>query len=290
MVRTTASKTMNDVPLKHKTLVYPVPNNPELPRCYALSLWIAGRNSGKTWSIAKLIKMYQDSGIRDTKTGENLQQRVFIISPTYEANPVLHGLGADPGDVHEQYSESLLEGIIEDIKETKRVAEEWQEMVALWKKFAKHPEKMTYAQAMFLEQTASKLSDPPKYTAAPVNHLILDDLVGVAFKATGKSQINYLAIRNRHLQCFVYIATQSLKQIPKVLRNNASLFCVFRYASKKVICDDMYTEVSGQLTEEQFLDLYEFATEAPHSFLWIDWGAPKDKRFKKSFGTFIEPS
>ena len=281
---------MNDAPLRHKTLVYPVPNNPELPKCWSLSLWIAGRNSGKTWSIAKLIKMYQDSGIRDTKTGENLPQRVFIISPTYEANPVLHGLGADPGDVHEQYSESLLEGIIEDIKETKRVAEEWQEMVALWKKFAKHPEKMTYAQAMFLEQTASKLSDPPKYTAAPVNHLILDDLVGVAFKATGKSQINYLAIRNRHLQCFVYIATQSLKQIPKVLRNNASLFCVFRYASKKVICDDMYTEVSGQLTEEQFLDLYEFATEAPHSFLWIDWGAPKDKRFKKSFGTFIEPS
>ena len=289
MVRATASKTMNDEPLKHKKLVYPVPNNPELPRCYALSLWIAGRNSGKTWSIAKLIRMYQEAGIRDTTTGENLPQRVIIVSPTYDANPVLHSLGADASDVHEQYSESLLESIIEDIKATKEKALEWQEMIALWKQYVKHPERIGFKEAMFLEQTAPKLSDPPKYTSPPVNHLILDDLVGVAFKATGKSAINYLAIRNRHLQCFVYIATQSLKQIPKVLRNNASLFCVFRYASKKVICDDMYTEVSGHLTEEQFMSLYDFATEPPHSFLYIDWSAPKNQRYKRSFGTFLQP-
>ncbi len=290
MVKATPSKTMNDEPLKHKKLIYPVPNNPELPRCYALSLWIAGRNSGKTWSIAKLIKMYQDAGIKDTKTGENLPQRVIIVSPTYDANPVLHGLGADPKDIHEQYSESLLHDMIEDIKATKEKALEWQEMVALWRKFAKHPERLTFQQALFLESTAPKLSDPPKYTAPPVNHLILDDLVGVAFKSTGKSAINYLAIRNRHLQCFVYIATQSLKQIPKVLRNNASLFCIFRYANKKTIVEDMYTEVSGQLTEEQFVQLYDHATEAPHSFLYIDWSQPSGKRFKKSFGTYIEPS
>ena len=128
-MKSTPSKTMNDDPLKHKKLVYPVPNNPELPKCYALSLWIAGRNSGKTFAIAKLIKMYQEAGIRDTKTGENLAQRVIIISPTYDANPVLHGLGADPDDVHAQYSESLVEAIIADIKETKAKALEWQEMV-----------------------------------------------------------------------------------------------------------------------------------------------------------------
>ena len=62
---------------------------------------------------------------------------------------MLHGLGVDPADVHEQYSESLLEGIIEDIKETKRVAEEWQEMIAMWKKYVKHPERIGYADRLF---------------------------------------------------------------------------------------------------------------------------------------------
>ena len=70
MVRTTASKTMNDAPLKHKTLVYPVPNNPELPRCYALFLCSAGRNSGKTFAIAKFIKMYQDGSAYVTRRRE----------------------------------------------------------------------------------------------------------------------------------------------------------------------------------------------------------------------------
>ena len=290
MVRTTASKTMNDEPLKHKTLVYPVPNNPELPRCYSLSLWVGGRSSGKSYGIAKLIKMYQDSGIRDTKTGENLPQRVIIVSPTYNANPVLHSLNADPTDVHEQYSESLLESIVDDIKSTKEAALEWQEMIALWKQYVKHPERIGFKEALFLEQTAPKLSDAPKYTAPPVNHLVLDDLVGLAFKSTGKSAVNYLAIRNRHLQTFVYIASQSLKQCPKILRNNSSCFSIFKYASKKVICDDMYTEVSGHLTEEQFMQLYEYATEAPHSFLFMDWSAPKNRRYRRSFGTYIEPS
>ena len=289
MVKSTPSKTMNDEPLKHKKLVYPVPNNPELPRCYLLSLWCAGRNSGKTFAIAKLIKMYQDAGIRDPKTGENLPQRVIIISPTYDANPVLYGLGADPADVHAQYSESLLESIIADMKETKVKALEWQEMVAIWKRFVKHPERIGYAEALFLESTVQKLSDPPRYTSPPVTHMVLDDLVGVAYKATGKSAINYLAIRNRHLMCMMYVSTQGLRQIPRVLRNNCSCFSIFKYASKKVICEDMYEEVSGHITEEQFLSLYDHATEAPHSFLFIDWSAPKNQRYRKSFGTYIEP-
>ena len=288
-MKSTPSKTMDDQPIKHRKLVYPVPNNPELPRCYSLSLWVGGRSSGKSFSIAKLIKMYQESGIRDSKTRENLPQRVIIISPTYDANPVFHGLGIDPADVHEQYSESLLEGIISDIKATKEAALEWQEMIALWREYVKHPERIGFKEAMFLEQTAPKLDDPPKFTAPPVNHLILDDLVGVAYKQ-GRSAVTYAALRNRHLMTFLYVATQSLKQIPKGLRNNVSLFCIFKYASRKVILDDMYAEVSGQLTEQQFIDLYDHATEAPHSFLYIDWSAPtKDKRFKKSFGTYLEP-
>ena len=281
---------MNDVPLKHKTLVYPVPNNPELPKCWSLSLWIAGRNSGKTFAIAKLIRMYLDAGIRDTKTKENIPQRVIIISPTFDANPVLHGLGADPADVHAQYSETLLESIIADIKDTHAKALEWQELVAMWKKFAKHPNSMTYEQALFLESTVEKLNDPPKYTAPPANHVLLDDLVGCAYRQTGKSAINYLSIRNRHLMCFVYVSTQNLRSIPKILRINSSVLCAFKYASRKVIVEDLFSEVSGELTEEQFIDLYDYATEAPHSFLWIDWSAPKHLRFRKSFGTYIEPS
>jgi len=91
-------------------------------------------------------------------------------------------------------------------------------------------------------------------------------------------------LKNRHLGCNILIATQSLKSIPKSIRNNTSLFILYRFANKKIVLDNVYEEVSGRLTPEQFEQMYEFATEKDHDALIMDFtGVPKELMFRKNF-------
>ena len=64
--------------------------------------------------------------------------------------------------------------------------------------------------------------------------VILDDMVGTsAFKAQGKSALTNLCLKNRHLSISLCILCQSLKMIPKAIRNNTSLFVIFKFASTR---------------------------------------------------------
>ena len=56
------------------------------------------RGSGKTHAMVNLAKEYLDHGSFT---------RVFIISPTYDSNPIFHVLHADKGDVYEDSDHSL---------------------------------------------------------------------------------------------------------------------------------------------------------------------------------------
>jgi hypothetical protein len=50
------------------------------------------------------------------------------------------------------------------------------------------------------------------------------------------------------------------------------------------VLDNVYEEVSGRLTPEQFEQMYEFATEKDHDALIMDFtGVPKELMFRKNF-------
>ena len=63
---------------------------------------------------------------------------------------------------------------------------------------------------------------------------------------------------------------------------------LFRFKSLKTILDDLYPEVSNILTEEQFIKIYEYATENENDFLCIDEKDEKENRFKKNLDTIIK--
>ena len=130
----------------------------------------------------------------------------------------------------------------------------------------------------------------PRFPNGVVNFLILDDLVGsTAYKATGKSALTNLVLRNRHMGINILMMTQNLKSVPKSIRSNTSLFVIFKFASKRIV-DDLYEELSNYITLEKFEKLLDFATIDEHDSLVIDFSQPKTHRFKKNWSTILHLS
>jgi hypothetical protein len=69
---------------------------------------------------------------------------------------------------------------------------------------------------------------------------------------------------------------------------NCTVFVVFRFASKKVITEDLYEEIANTITQEVFEEVFEYATKKnDHDSLVIDLTAPKADRFKKNFDCIL---
>jgi hypothetical protein len=212
------------------------------------------------------------------------------MSPTSDANPVFDSLKyLEPSDIHPDYSDSKLLSIIADIKQEAQETVQYQQDLKVFKRFMKHGESgVTYREFMELAKRDFNPPDAPRFPHGVVNFLVLDDLVGSsAFKSVGRSALTNLVLKNRHLGINILICSQNLKAIPKSIRTNTSLYVIFRFASMKIICDDLYEEVSNCLTQEQFVELFEYATREPHDSLIIDFSQPKPDRFKMGWGTVL---
>ena len=286
---------LHDIKPNYKANKYPQPGHVALPRMFWVGLWIAARGGGKTYSCAQLLKMYETHGVFDAKTGEECIQRVILMSPTVEANPVWSSLQhLDPSDVHGCYSDKLLVKVIEDIRREAEATETYLRRVRAWKRAmkARHMHEISKKDMEILMET--QFNDPrewgeqPRFTKPVVNFLILDDLVGSdAFKAVGKSELTQVLLRNRHMRLNIAILAQSLKSVPRTIRMNSSVFVLFRFANTKVILD-LHEEVSNMLTEQEFEELYKYATSEDHGCLIIDQTQPdKSQRFKLGWDSLI---
>lgn len=272
--------------LHYKQTKYPQSLNAELPRMFFVSLFVGSRGSGKTYAITQLLKQYEAAGFTG---GEAM--RVILMSPTHEANPVftsLRSLAND--DIISDYTDARLLEVIDSIKAEKDNTEHYKEEMRVYNMYIKDDiDRMTQDDIELLERIQYEKPVKPRYPRGVVNFLILDDLVGSsAFKATGRSALTNLCLKNRHLGINIMVATQNLRAIPKSIRTNTSLFVLFRFASAKIIVEDLYQEVSGALTVQQFEALYNHATSAgDHEPFVIDFTQPKDKRFKRGFATIL---
>ena len=122
---------------------------------------------------------------------------------------------------------------------------------------------------------------PLRYKVAPVNIIILDDMLGQdCFSRKSKSLFQSYLIKNRHYMVSFCILVQNLKSVPKVIRINCNLYFLGKFASKKTILQDLYEEVSNVLTEEQFEELYSHATNEKYGSLIID-NTTNEKKFYK---------
>ena len=277
-----------------KTTKKPPPRsiNPNLPPCYFTSIFIGSKGSGKTYSLIKLLKNYEKYPIYDYE-GHKLEMRVIVFCPTLQsaANPIYETLKyLDEEDIILNYSDDKLLEKLDEIEKEKKDIEDYNLYLIVWKKFLKIDENinlLTPDELLILSKydfRSPEEIDKPKYKYPRINFLVFDDLVGdpQAFKR-GHSAINNLCIKHRHLQCNLIFSTQYIKAIPPVLRRNLDIFVLFKFANAKSVVDQIYPEISGFITEEDFILLFEYATKDPHDSLIIDNTQILQNKFKKNW-------
>jgi hypothetical protein len=293
MISETQLNGLDNQPIKTTKQPPPRSNNPNLPPCYFTSIFIGSKGSGKTYSLIKLLKNYEKYPIYDNDNNK-LNMRVIVFCPTIlsAANPIYETLkNLDEDDIILDYSDEKLLNKLDEIEEEKQEIEDYNEYLKVWKKFVKINENvnlLTPEELVILNKydftEPELIKDKPKYKHPRINFLVFDDLVGDAnaFKR-GHSAINNLCIKHRHLQCNLLFTTQYIKAIPPVLRRNLDIFVLFKFANAKSVVEQIYPEISAYINEEDFIKLFEYATEKPNDSLIIDNTQKLENKFKKNW-------
>ena len=281
----------SDKPLKYKANVYPQCNDGgDAPRFFWVGIFCGARASGKTHTMCQLLKHYEKHKIYDPATGHEMAQRIILFSPTYDANPVWTSLKhLDEDDVHASYTDERLKAVVKDIQEQKLATDKYKLALQLWQKYnrVRSLNELTDAELMELESWSFELPEKPTYPHGCVATILFDDLVGSSALRNGKSALNYLAIRNRHLQVNIGLLVQGMRQVPKIIRQNTNVFAIWKFANKKVVLEDLYEEVSNCLKPDEFEQLYEYCTEEEHGAMIMDFSQSKERRFKRGFAEVV---
>jgi hypothetical protein len=277
--------------INNSKLDYPKSDNKNLFNLFFNMMAVASRGGGKTYSVVKIIKEYENSKMISGQ-GEH-KIRTILISPTYDANKNLWGnlKSLNENDIFEEYSEGILKNIIEDIKKIIDEVDIYNKYIYYYDLVDKTPKneiqtllksnpEISYLLKKFNYETPSKVKKYFRYTTKPITFLILDDIMGSsALNRKSENLLKYWLIKNRHIFTSFFILVQSMKSVPKDMRLNCNLFFLGKFSNKKAILDDLYEEVSSVLTEKQFENLYDKAiNDNSHGALIIDLTGTK-KRF-----------
>jgi len=284
----------NNKVVNHTKVEYPQCNDEGAPKNYFVSLFVGARGSGKTYLLTKLLKTFEEK--KCYKDNKEIPQRIVLISPTAhsDSNVIFKSLKNLDWqlDVITEYSDEILKKKIEEVKKDLDEAKEYQEYDIVYKRFKKLKiDKLTDDECKLLyKYNFQKFEDipEPKYPNSFLIHFIIDDMIGSNIFKNGKSAFTNLCIRNRHVvPGNIIIATQAIMQVPKTIRLNANLIVLFKFANKKQVILDIHPIVSAYVTEEQLMELYEYATAEPHDALVID-GTGSKIIFKKNFDKRLE--
>ena len=296
MIKEISINGLNNDPIKVKKPNIPQSDNKFLPRFFFNMLLVAQKHSGKTFLLAKLIKNYQKTKILDDE-GNIHKVRVILFAPTAfsESNKIYECLNVDETDIHVNYSDEQLLNVLEEIKEENNEIKEYRKKLELLEKFKKVKSIDELSEDELLNLHMFKFNknnlEKPKHETERINFLIFDDIIGTnngAFRKSG-SALQNLIIKNRHHFTNVILTTQYIKSINPIIRENIDIWCLYKSQNKKAIIDKVYELVSGVVSIDNFIELYEYATNKPYSALVIDnhKETPKENKFKINWNTII---
>lgn len=266
---------IDDNPINVKKKDVPQSTNKALPSFFNTQLYIGSKGTGKTYKLVQLLRLYEDSPIKD-KSGQTYDMRIILIAPTaYSgANEVYKSLKSlDPIDIHLEYTDELLLSIIDDIKTKNNEFDEYIAYKNLYKRFLKIKslEQLTTEELEILEGNDYKRPEEIFGDIKPmITFIIFDDLIGMgAFNNKSKSVISNLTIKHRHLKINLIFTTQGFKKIPPVVRTNIDIYVIFKSSSYNEVLNKIFEDISGYLTLDNFVELYEHATEERNDALVI---------------------
>ncbi len=176
-IQETAIDTLPSPEFKINKRKEPSSKNSNMPPLFFSCLVIGSKNSGKTFALTQLLKLFEQNEIFDIN-GNKLEQRIIIFSPTAraETNIVFKNLkNLDDDDIHIEYSDELLEDILVDIKANIDAVNEYEEYLKLLDKFEKTNKELTDEEYYLLYKNNFEMIEEKRHI---ITHLIFDDLIG----------------------------------------------------------------------------------------------------------------
>jgi hypothetical protein len=124
------------------------------------------------------------------------------------------------------------------------------------------------------------------YVKAQTVLLIFDDCLSEPSFLRSK-QFRRLFVESRHYKLTCIINTQSLNAIERTARLNANNIIFFPSSMAEVtaLCDSFCPSF---LTNKEFINLIEYATNTPYSFLYINMKAPPGQQYRKNFTEILD--
>jgi hypothetical protein len=259
------------------------------------------RGSGKSVAVSSKLHHLKKEGFAD---------RVLLISPTAVSNNEMWTGLINEDDIYTDMTNESVEKVIEQVE---LEAKEWQEyekqleLWKLWKKLLRSKKPIDEIEPelliSFMENGILDMEDmgtvpESKYGHKPVLHLVLDDCQSSQlFVPSTRNKLLNATIRHRHIGDGLGITMWFLVQsystnsgLPKAIRDNSTVLVLFPMKNGNNIMK-IIEEIGGNIDEETFNKVYEFATkDNPHDFLVIEF-APKDKKymFRKCWNEILLP-
>lgn len=267
----------------HPLDIHKIPLKEGVPKPPVLGIFVGKRGQGKTVTATRLLHYY-------THNNPEVFQKelIFVISPTAESQTHLWDhIGCDPENVFAASTQTeikgLIDAIIEILKSKKKKYDEDQEYIEAYNCLMRGGT-LTARQEFLLDQRdCQPLVDPEPW---PRPCLLLDDLSHM--KVMDKAWFISLCLRHRHVaggvSLSILMLVQSLRGgVARVIRQNCSLIILYS-THDQTAKDDLYAECSHLLEKDEFMALFEHATDERHDFMSVDLSQDdKNRVFSRSF-------
>jgi len=232
-----------------------------------------------------MLKMYEREGIYD-EDDMKCDIRYILVSPTSksDANAVFQLLKIEEDDLIDNFSFEALENKVNELIQEKQSITDWNLYIKAIKKLRKHEDidSMTEEELELLDKYGMDDDGKDlKRKATKIYFMIFDDMISTPlFSRSSKNKMNNLIILCRHHSICCLMTAQHLKSIPPLIRSNSKIYVIFKSNNYKKVLDDLYTEVSGLITPEQFEQMYITATADSHNHLTIIIDNKMENKYK----------
>ncbi len=281
-IRKLKNKNQTNTTLKnHKSpyLINTAKHDPVLPSVF---VFCGARGSGKTYSAVALLRSFEQ---------KKYITRTFLISPTHKSNRIFENLSTldemDACDDEKCFSIAVNQ-ILEEVEKDWETYKNEEEYKKIYSKHRRNNQSLTFEEEGILER--EEYRDPVKITR-PAHMVVFDDCQNTSIYSNNlrNNLLQHMTIKHRHIPLSLCFLVQSWAGLPKTVRLNAVVFMLFKTGNKKELYW-IWEHFGAQLDYDKFLEVYNYAVQGQHNFLYIDTNPRLEyQRFRRSYNEYIIP-
>ncbi len=272
----------------------------DLFKAHFLAIASCRKGGGKTTIINTMIKRYMDYGSFDD---------TILVTPTYESNKEAFDtiVVNDNPNIFDPMDANVIQQVLDFVRNKK---EEYHDYIAkkeLYKKYKKDIASKQFTLQELYDIYEDYIFDfisgePPKWEykneREPRFIVVFDDILGLPLMSSPtKGLVNFIIKLRHHIPmetsgvsaCILTQQYSSQQGLPKVVRNNTNILMLGGATDTKQL-EKIHQESFNdrEVPFETFMEIFEYATAEPFSFLVVDFYAKEKNKFlRKNLDEYI---